>query len=150
MAQDRTLYFEKKEELNFFIHSLSTLYAMNDNQTSPYTFFLAENIKKRQRYIFEDFLVILKSNSFIMIYNLVESTIKNSVIFMYDEINRHNIRYLDAKDEIKKIWFNYHFKDNVSSVDKLKTVSQELIDDIISEKNISLDFEQFKLSGNAD
>ncbi|EKP9930575.1 hypothetical protein P4O21_003082, partial [Listeria monocytogenes] len=104
MAQDRTLYFEKKEELNFFIHSLSTLYAMNDNQTSPYTFFLAENIKKRQRYIFEDFLVILKSNSFIMIYNLVESTIKNSVIFMYDEINRHNIRYLDAKDEIKKIW----------------------------------------------
>ncbi|EJU6960099.1 hypothetical protein N5E34_002651, partial [Listeria monocytogenes] len=54
------------------------------------------------------------------------------------------------KDEIKKIWFNYHFKDNVSSVDKLKTVSQELIDDIISEKNISLDFEQFKLSGNAD
>ncbi|MCB2723231.1 hypothetical protein KQ784_14840 [Listeria monocytogenes] len=84
------------------------------------------------------------------IHNLVESTIKNSVIFMYDEINRHNIRYLDAKDEIKKIWFNYHFKDNVSSVDKLKTVSQELIDDIISEKNISLDFEQFKLSGNAD
>ncbi|WP_303754631.1 MAE_28990/MAE_18760 family HEPN-like nuclease [Enterococcus sp. S86.2] len=148
--QDRNLYFEKKKELKFFIHSLTTLYEMNDNQTSPYTFFLAENIKKRQNYIFEDFLVILKSNSFIMIYNLVESTIKNSVIYMYDEINKHNIRYLDARDEIKRIWFNYHFKDNVSSVDKLKTVSQVLIDEIISEKDIFLDFEQFKLSGNAD
>ncbi|MGM8141477.1 MAE_28990/MAE_18760 family HEPN-like nuclease [Enterococcus italicus] len=150
MVQDRNLYFEKKEELKFFIHCLSTLYGMNDNQNSPYTFFLAESIRNNQKYILDDFLVILKSNSFIMIYNLVESTIKNTVDYMYNEINRQNISYLNAKDEIKKIWFNYHFKDNISSIDKLKKVSQTLVDEIIAESDIYLDFEQFKLSGNAD
>lgn len=150
MAQDRNLYFEKKEELKFFIHSLSALYKMRDNQNSPYTVFLAENINKGQKYIFEDLLVILKSNSFIMIYNLVESTIKNSVIYMYDEINKHNVRYLDVCNEIRKIWFNYHFRENILSVDRVKALSQTLIDEIIDEDDIFLDYEQFKLSGNAD
>nr|WP_321291739.1 MAE_28990/MAE_18760 family HEPN-like nuclease [uncultured Trichococcus sp.] len=151
MKQDRSLYLEKKEELLFYIDSLMALYDMNDHTDSPYTFYLAEKIQTRKKYNLEDFLVILKSNSFIMMYNIIESTIKNTIDHMYNEINNKSMRYIDVCGEIRKIWFNYHFKENNNIVlDKFKGISQKIVDDIIAENKIILDFDKFKLSGNAD
>lgn len=149
MKLSRTLYFEKKQELVFFIHSISILYRMNDRPNNPYSFYLTEKIGSNSSYNLEDFLVILKSNSFIMMYNVIESTIKNTVDHMYNEINSKNVKYTDVCEQIRKIWFKYHFNENTAA-DKIKHISKEIVDDIIAEKKIVLDFEKFKISGNAD
>lgn len=89
----------------------------------------------------DDQLKIFKANGFLLLYNLIESTMLNSVISIFDEISVKNLSYKDLSEKVKKYWFKYKHKhdDNIKDAtlyekfyiiveDILKDVTLDLID----------------------
>lgn len=54
----------------------------------------------------EDVSKILKANAFLMLYNLIEATIKNGIWELLTKIEQEKIPYENLKEELKKIWLN--------------------------------------------
>jgi hypothetical protein len=88
----------------------------------------------------------LKATGFLLLYNLVESTMRNAIETIFDELKTKNISFDDVRDEIKKIVIdNLKDKDNKSTKDILVTVQN------ISVDIISATFNRDRLfSGNID
>ncbi|MBL0247431.1 MAG: hypothetical protein IPQ28_07570 [Sphingobacteriales bacterium] len=51
-----------------------------------------------------ELIKVFKANVFLLLYNLAESSIKQSLTEVYDTITSENLTYQDVIDEIKKIW----------------------------------------------
>jgi hypothetical protein len=88
----------------------------------------------------------LKATGFLLLYNLVEATMRNAIEAIFDDLTNNNISFDDVKDEIKKIVIK-NFKNNKSkSSDKLLESIKNISTDIISAS-----FDKEKLfSGNID
>lgn len=52
----------------------------------------------------------LRSTSYLLLYNLVESTIYNSITSIFDEINDNGLRYFDIIEDVQKYWLNNLYK----------------------------------------
>ncbi|HEN0407599.1 TPA: hypothetical protein U5Y67_000090 [Streptococcus agalactiae] len=92
----------------------------------------------------------MKSNMILMLYNLVEATVRNTMNTYYDKFNRKNLSYLSVVEQIKKLWIQYNIKE--LNQNQFGSQIPELINSAINnEYYLSLDFEKnFSLSGNAD
>jgi hypothetical protein len=86
----------------------------------------------------------LKSTGFLLLYNLIESTMRNAIETIFDDIKSQNASFDDMRDEIKKIIIQ-NFKNN-KSTDNLLNDIQNISLDIIS---VSFDKEKL-FSGNID
>lgn len=86
----------------------------------------------------------LKATGFLLLYNLVESTMRNAIITIFDEFQNKNVSFDDVTDKIKKIIIK-NFKDNNSTETLLQSINN------ISCDIISCSFDKGKLfSGNLD
>lgn len=90
---------------------------------------------------------VLKASLFLLLYNLVESSIKQSLAELYDGITKKGIRYKDVIDQIKIIWINKNHKNfnNKGSKDIFSAING------LAEEIISIKFDTEKIiSGNID
>lgn len=77
---------------------------------------------------------ILKANAFIMLYNLVESTIKNELWEIFETIKGGNIPYTELRLEIKKMVllrktkFDFKTKDETVAVQVIQIIEKALSD----------------------
>lgn len=83
----------------------------------------------------DDHVKIFKANGFLLLYNLIESTILNSVVAIFDEINVKGITYKDLSREVKKYWFKYKYKhdENINEenlYNKFYTIVEGIITDV--------------------
>lgn len=86
----------------------------------------------------------LKATGFLLLYNLIESTIRNAIEAIFDDMVNQNIAFDKLRKELQKIVIK-NFQNNKSS-DKLLTVINNISLDIIS-----AGFDKQKLfSGNID
>ncbi|WP_111307027.1 MAE_28990/MAE_18760 family HEPN-like nuclease [Confluentibacter sediminis] len=58
----------------------------------------------------DDLFKILKANGFLLIYNLIESTVRNGLEEIHSSFNNDVLSYSEVIDEIKSIWIDYNFK----------------------------------------
>ena len=90
---------------------------------------------------------VLKANCFLLLYNLIESSIRLSITEIYDQITSRNLTYEDVSPLIKKIWLNENYKN-------FKDRNESSIFDIITNldnDSIVIDFDSSKIiSGNID
>lgn len=96
---------------------------------------------------------ILKSNCFLMLYNLIESTFINGIDILYNILKTNNHKYQDISDKLKDIWFNYSFKksfDPNSHFNTYKTKAYKVIDSILKKETIKMDRKAIGLDGNLD
>lgn len=94
---------------------------------------------------------ILIANTFLLLYNLVESTIRNSIVEIYNKIQDDEISYGYLSEKIKQIWLRKNGKRFISS--KEKTIEKKLeniIDKIINSEIIILTKDDIHISGNID
>ncbi|NDV57238.1 MAE_28990/MAE_18760 family HEPN-like nuclease [Bacteroides sp. 519] len=97
---------------------------------------------------------ILRSNAFLLLYNLVESTVFNSVTSIFDAVNsdRHNpkLKYFDVIDAIKKYWLNNVYKhDEKIKKETVVKSFMEIANRIFSE-SLSLASNYLKYGGTLD
>ncbi|MFM5980721.1 MAG: MAE_28990/MAE_18760 family HEPN-like nuclease [Sphaerospermopsis kisseleviana] len=111
-----------------------------------------------------DLQKILKSHCYLLLYNLIESSIRNGIVAIHEAISLEGITYKDLSSKIKMIWLandkskifidsfldssmqneNQVVKDNLAN--KLK----ELLESVIDNTEISLSIENIPISGNLD
>lgn len=99
-------------------------------------------------------LKIFKANGFLILYNIIESTIANCIISIFDEIaskkiNNRNIAYIDVTEKIKKYWLKnkYNHDDNIkkqSVVNQFYTLCEEITTSI----SFELTRGKFSFGGN--
>ncbi|MCL1491658.1 MAG: MAE_28990/MAE_18760 family HEPN-like nuclease [Pseudanabaena sp. Salubria-1] len=101
-----------------------------------------------------DLQKILKSHCYLLLYNLVESSIRNGIMEIHYAISADNLTYKDLSPRIKKLWLlNDRSKSFTSSNIKKDTIAtnlQEIIELILDDQVISLDASNIPISGNLD
>ncbi|WP_262343233.1 MAE_28990/MAE_18760 family HEPN-like nuclease, partial [Lactiplantibacillus plantarum] len=155
MNFDLENYTNKKMELKFYLKCLNTTYTIEHeiNLGTPYGKHFYSGFSNHN-YELGDFIVILKSNTYLMIYNMVESTIRELIAHIYDEVNESSLHYQDITDQLQILWKNYHFRKidseiNASSQTFINTANK-MIDEILNENSIQFNAEDIVLSGDAD
>lgn len=84
----------------------------------------------------EDLCKILKSNFLLILYNLVESTVLNSVISIFDEIKVDNLSYQEVSKNVRIYWskqkykFDEKIKEETLIRDKFFSIVEEIIDNV--------------------
>jgi len=95
----------------------------------------------------EELIKVMKANSFLLLYNLIESSVKLSITEIYDSITLKTNKYEDVSDQIRKIWISENYK---NFKDKGTDFIFETINKI-TEDIIELKFRPEKvISGNID
>ncbi len=135
------MFEERISELNLYFTALNELDKGNLEHNSTANYFNSEFIK------------MLKANTLLMIYNLVESTVMGGILEIYDKLKSDCITYSAARQEIRDIWFSYRFKevyDKHAHYNSYKSKAMEIINSILSEEVIELTRKATDISGNLD
>lgn len=155
MDFDKENYTNKKKELKFYLKCLNATYSIEHeaNLGTPYGSHFYSGFSS-YNYELGDFIVILKSNTYLMIYNMVESTTRELIAHIYDEVNESSLHYQDINDQLQILWKNYHFHKinseiHASSQTFIDTANK-MIDEIFNENSIHFNDEDIALSGDAD
>ena len=100
-----------------------------------------------------DLIKMHKASSIIMLYNLVESTVRNAVIEIHDSINSQGVPYKNLSKEAQAIWIE--FKYNKFKEKKSKDIASQIT--TILEDIFDVDYERYTkknksagFSGNLD
>jgi hypothetical protein len=90
---------------------------------------------------------VLKANCFLLLYNLIESSIRLSITEIYDQITSRNLTYEEVSPLIKKIWLKEGLR---NFKDKSESSIFEIITNLDND-SIVIDFDSSKIiSGNID
>jgi hypothetical protein len=105
--------------------------------------------RTRKKYLPHDneLVKVLKANMFLLLYNLAESSIKQSLTEVYDAITAKNLSYSQVIDEIKKIWITQkHDNFRNKGTEKIFIAINQL-----ANETINIEFDSNKtISGNID
>ncbi|MBP7273025.1 MAG: hypothetical protein KA974_04250 [Saprospiraceae bacterium] len=52
----------------------------------------------------------LRSTTYLLLYNLIESTVYNSIVSVFDEISDKGLKYFDIVEDVQKYWLNNLYK----------------------------------------
>ncbi|KGO79628.1 hypothetical protein IP98_02797 [Flavobacterium cauense R2A-7] len=100
-----------------------------------------------------DLIKVLKANVFLLLYNLLESTVRKSTEHIHISLSTDTLQYKDFQKEVQKIWIEFKYnnlKDQGSSqiLDVFENISTDLInvgyDDYINKRKAN------DMSGNVD
>ena len=134
----KEMYSQRVDEINFYINQLSDI----ENEI------IILQTVDNQRYV-----KIMKSNSVLMIYNLVESVVKNGIEEIYHKIRQEGLTYDDLSSRMKEVWFNFRFesaKPYSANYDTYKNVAINIVNQVMSREVILLDQNAIKHNGNLD
>jgi len=94
--------FEKrKREIEEYFDFLLLLDDIENSTISYHS--TRQNISKQTR-LSNELQKIIIANSFLLLYNLIEATIRNSIKEIFSVIRSSNITYGELSDKLKKIW----------------------------------------------
>lgn len=99
------------------------------------------------------FHTILIANAFLILYNLIESTVRNSIIEIYEIIETEKLTYEKLSKKIKQIWIKQttdNLKEGTYNQSTLQKYIQELANEIITKETVRLSKDKLDFSGNLD
>lgn len=147
MDNTKSDFEKRKEEINEYFSFLEIL--NNDNVSLRYN-----NIDGVQEVrISMKLQKILIANTFLLLYNLVESTVRNSIVEIYNNIQNDEISFNDLSEEIKQIWLHKKRKTFLMNEERDESIEkklQSIINDIINIEIIVLTEKDIHISGNID
>lgn len=134
--------FEKRvKEINLYFLLLE-----NMEEKNAVLFFPHKKTHKYQPHNVE-LIKILKANLFLLLYNLSESSVKQSLSEIYEQISNEGLKYENVIDEVKKIWIDEkHNNFKNKGTDNIFLTINNLAEEII---DIRFDSEKV-ISGNID
>lgn len=99
----------------------------------------------------EDLVKILKANALLLLYNLVESSIRNGLSAIYDSIKADKLQYEILRQELRELWVHDEFRPDPMRLpeNNAKRVI-EMLELVIKSKHILFDAKLLPISGNLD
>jgi len=110
-------------------------------------------VETKPTYFEDEFIKMLKANTLLMIYNLVESTVMGGILEIYDKLKQEGHTYSSVRKEIKDIWFSYKFQqvyDQTAHYHSYKDKALEIVNSIMTGEIIELDRKAASINGNLD
>lgn len=108
---------------------------------------------KRPKSVSNVALKTMKASCFLMLYNLVESSIRGSMSTLYEQMNSGR-QCLHGFDQfVTELWISQKFKSldpYSSNQTSYKKLIKSMVDDILLASPVSLDPESLPISGNLD
>lgn len=140
---------EKAKEIDIYFDTLSLFHENGASISIP------QSKEDAVKYfpIGESLTAIMKANAFLMLYNLVEWSIREGILSVYREMDASSCSYEQVRIEIRQIWSKYQFRktfDINSSWETYYAKATELIDHALGEKAIIMDRKAIPISGNLD
>ena len=135
------MFDERVQEIDLYFSALKELDIESTSHSST------------KPYCNDEFVKILKANTLIMIYNLVESTVMGGILEIYDKLKQDGLTYSGVRKEIKDIWFSYKFRqvyDQQAHFNSYKGKALEIVNSIRTGEVIELDRKATAISGNLD
>lgn len=135
------MFDERVQEINLYFEAIKELDRNSNEDSSTEAYFNSEFIK------------ILKANTLLMVYNLVESTVMGGILEIYDKVKQEGLTYAGVRKEIKDIWFSYKFRqvyDQQAHYNSYKGKALEIVNSILVGEVIELDRKATAISGNLD
>lgn len=104
--------------------------------------------KEEERLIDPDLSRILKANGFILLYNLIEATVRKSIDAILNMVRNDGLTYGDLSDKLKTLWINQEVKGK--GANSIGQKVKEMAEDILNNKILLLTHECVNISGNID
>ncbi len=96
---------------------------------------------------------VLKANCYLLLYNLIESSIRNGIVAIDDAIHAENLGYTEVDSRIQTIWLTQRCQGltdpSISEKNIVKTVA-EILEEVSQTSPLSLEKSQLPISGNLD
>jgi hypothetical protein len=96
---------------------------------------------------------ILIANGFLLLYNLIEATVRNSILEIYDAIKNNEISFEQLSDSLKKNWVKQrtdNLKKGNFQPDTLHDSILKITESILTRETIYFSKEKLDFSGNLD
>ena len=94
---------------------------------------------------------ILKANAIILLYNLIESSIRSGLVYIYDSIATEGVNYRHLRKELQVLWLENWIKpDPTRSFDASTKKIYALIERILAAEVASFDTDLIPIRGNLD
>jgi hypothetical protein len=143
---------KRKSEINEYLEFIEVIYA--EEKEIEIMFKKQVKHKRKQKFQVSDQLQkVLIANSFLLLYNLIEATIRNSIDEIFADLQNNTIDYTRLTDKLKKIFLvqkNKNLKDGSFNLDTLNKQIDELISSVLNTETIILDKAKLDFSGNLD
>ncbi|MDI9364506.1 MAG: MAE_28990/MAE_18760 family HEPN-like nuclease [Flavobacterium sp.] len=121
-----------REEFNLRVEEIERYYTFLQNiEQFDYT--------QGSQLIDENLAKILKANGFLLLYNLIESSVYHSIIEIFEELKNKKITYQSITPQLKKFWLKTKFKNEEAQTHQ--SISQKsfvYIEEIINNFPIDL------------
>ncbi len=141
MSELKDFFNERKKEINIYFTLLDNL-RIDEYPSHHFNAKIAEG-QEINMILGSDQIKILKSNCFLLLYNIIEGTVNRSLVYMIDSINEYDeiLKNKDVINEIKEIWFKSSLLTNSTKGDDRKIA--EHIETFINAK-IDIKLVQFR------
>lgn len=96
---------------------------------------------------------VLVASTFLLLYNLVESTIRNVLEFVYEEYEKQGLTYSSAVDEVRRLYVDQCSKPLKEGAFKAQTLATTMLDYgnfILSNSTLTLRHDSNGFGGNLD
>lgn len=147
MDNTKSDFEQRKKEVEIYFSFLDIL----DKETTFLEYTKdSQNIKKA---ISKDIQRILIANSFLILYNLIEATIRNAIVEIYEKIQEDGLNYSNLSQNFKKIWIKNkikNLKEGSFNINTLQTHVENIINNVIDNEIVLLAKENIDISGNID
>jgi hypothetical protein len=93
------------------------------SEVETYFLFMGDIVEGRRRLdppmpadMFEQFKKTIKANGYLLLYNLVESTVGNAVEAIFDELRLRGVRFNQCRNEVQQVILNNLRRHNVGKI----------------------------------
>ncbi|MCH9019675.1 MAG: hypothetical protein IIA73_04845 [Proteobacteria bacterium] len=143
----KAAFNDKVDEVErYFLFLQSTLekevHLLVPSNGSDKTFRVDEELKK-----------ILKANTFLILYNLVESTVRTAIEEIFERLRHDQRSYQHIREELKQLWIRDGLKGverSGGSPHKYRVVAKSLVENAIRNNTVNFDVDNLPISGNID
>ena len=138
---------ERIEEVNLYFRFLEQL------EVPEVSFYFPQKRTHKFKEIEPDIFKMLKANAFLIIYNLVESSIRDGILEIYRQIGANSYTYESVRKEIQEIWLRYNYRQifkETANWESARETAARLVEEAINRTTIELDKDAIPFSGNLD
>lgn len=143
-------FSKRQSEVEEYLNFVTTLTSEVKGAKLKYNSYSSN--KREKLKISDQLQKVLIANGFLLLYNLIEATMRNSLSEIFDKVSDDGLDYGQLSQNLKEIWISHSTK-NLSSnfkSEKLTQTVQSIADSVLDEETITLDKDKLDFSGNLD
>jgi hypothetical protein len=109
------------------------------------------NTQRKLRVYGEGSLKVMKATVFLLIYNVVESSVRSAFGYLYDQIEAEAKSCSELSEELRQVWIRQQFlmmDEGSASPKNYRELVERIASDILTESTVQLSKDRLPVAGN--